>query len=109
MAYTPNPTWVDGQAGGTPITAASLQHIEDGLAAAAAAADNAAAALPSSAQLVPAAGTSGQVLTVVSGVPAWATPSTGGAAGSSLANPIIDPSQATIDGMADGTYYAITT
>lgn len=39
MAYTPNPTWVDGAAGGTPITAATLQHIEDGIAAAAAAAD----------------------------------------------------------------------
>jgi len=35
MAYAKNPTWVDGTAGGTPITAASLQHIEDGLAAAA--------------------------------------------------------------------------
>ena len=34
MAYTPNPTWVDGAAGGTPITAATLQHIEDGIAAA---------------------------------------------------------------------------
>lgn len=34
MAYTKNPTWVDGTGGGTPITAASLQHIEDGIAAA---------------------------------------------------------------------------
>lgn len=34
MAYTKNPTWVDGTAGGTPITAATLQHIEDGIAAA---------------------------------------------------------------------------
>lgn len=45
MAYTPNPTWVDGQAGGTPITAAALQHIESGIAAAATVADDAATAL----------------------------------------------------------------
>ena len=45
MAYTPNPTWVDGQAGGTPITAAALQHIEDGIAAAAQSADDATTAL----------------------------------------------------------------
>ena len=31
MAYAKNTPWVDGTAGGTPITAASLQHIEDGL------------------------------------------------------------------------------
>lgn len=45
MAYTKNPTWVDGTAGGTPITAASLQHIEDGIAAAAQIADDATTAL----------------------------------------------------------------
>lgn len=26
MAYTPNPTWVDGTTGGTPITAATLHR-----------------------------------------------------------------------------------
>lgn len=34
MAYTKNPTWVDGE-GGTLITADALNHIEDGIAAAA--------------------------------------------------------------------------
>lgn len=33
MVYTPNPTWANTSAGGTPITAAALQHIEDGIAA----------------------------------------------------------------------------
>lgn len=31
MAYTPQ-TWADGEAGGTPITAAALTHIETGIA-----------------------------------------------------------------------------
>lgn len=36
MAYTKNPTWVDGDTGGTRIDAADLNHMEDGLEAAAA-------------------------------------------------------------------------
>lgn len=31
MAYTPNPTWADGSAGGTPITAAKLNNMEAGI------------------------------------------------------------------------------
>lgn len=33
MGYTRNPTWVDGSAGGTPITAALLNHLEDAVVA----------------------------------------------------------------------------
>jgi hypothetical protein len=40
MAYVKNPTWQDGVAGGTLITAATLNHIEDGIFTAAATADN---------------------------------------------------------------------
>lgn len=43
MAYTPNPTWVDGAGGGTLITAAALNRLELALQAAALVADNAAA------------------------------------------------------------------
>lgn len=43
MAYTPF-EWADGEEGGTPITAERLNHIEDGVADAAAAADGAAPA-----------------------------------------------------------------
>lgn len=39
--YYPN-GWADNEAGGTPITAASLNHMEDGIAAAQQAAENAA-------------------------------------------------------------------
>ena len=39
MAYTKNPTWVDGEAGGTRIDAADLNAIEDGIYNAAATAD----------------------------------------------------------------------
>lgn len=60
--------------------------------------------LPAAVRLVPTVGSAGQVLTVVSGTPAWASPATG-----TLTNPLLDPTQATIDGLADGTYYAITT
>lgn len=42
MAYVKQ-TWVDGSAGGTPISAARLGHIEDGIEAAADTADTAAA------------------------------------------------------------------
>lgn len=45
MSYTKNPTWQDGKAGGTLITAATLNHLEDGVAAAAATADSAQAGL----------------------------------------------------------------
>lgn len=31
MSYTENPTWVDGAAGGTPLMAANLNHIEAGI------------------------------------------------------------------------------
>lgn len=34
MAYTPDPTWVDGAGGATPITAAKLNHMEAGIATA---------------------------------------------------------------------------
>lgn len=44
MAYVKNPTWANSSSGGTPISAAALQHIEDGLFAAAAQADAAVAA-----------------------------------------------------------------
>lgn len=43
MAYTKQ-TWADGEAGGTPIDAASLNHLEDGVASAAGVADAAQAA-----------------------------------------------------------------
>lgn len=42
MAYEPQ-TWADGEEGGTPITAAALNHLEAGVGDAAAAADAAAA------------------------------------------------------------------
>lgn len=45
MAYTKNPTWVDGEGGGTRIDAADLNAIEDGIFNAAAVAD---AAMPKS-------------------------------------------------------------
>lgn len=41
MAYTRNPTWQPGVAGGTKVTAVGLNAIEDGLVAASAAADTA--------------------------------------------------------------------
>ncbi|PHP52600.1 hypothetical protein [Actinomyces ruminis] len=44
MPYTRAQNWVDGYDGRTPITAAALNHIEDGLAAATATADGAATA-----------------------------------------------------------------
>lgn len=31
MPYTPNPTWADGPAGGTPITTAALNNMEAGI------------------------------------------------------------------------------
>lgn len=31
MPYTPNSTWVDGSGGGTPISAARLNNLEDGV------------------------------------------------------------------------------
>lgn len=40
MAYTPS-TWADGEAGGTPITAAALNKIENGVGAADTAANTA--------------------------------------------------------------------
>lgn len=43
MAYEPQ-EWADGAEGGTPITAARLNHIEQGVGQAAATADGAAAA-----------------------------------------------------------------
>jgi hypothetical protein len=39
MAYSRNPTWVDGVGGGTRIDASPLNRLEDGLVAAAAVAD----------------------------------------------------------------------
>lgn len=45
MAYVKNPTWQDGVAGGTLITAAALNNIENGVQAAAATADTANAAV----------------------------------------------------------------
>jgi hypothetical protein len=44
VAYTKQ-TWADGEAGETPIEAAALNHIEDGIEAAAATADTASAGL----------------------------------------------------------------
>lgn len=41
MSYTPNPPWVDYPSEDTLVTAATLQHLEDGLAAAATVADTA--------------------------------------------------------------------
>lgn len=43
MAYTPS-TWADGEAGGTPITAAALNKIETGIDEAHTTADDAAPA-----------------------------------------------------------------
>lgn len=52
MSYTKNPTWVDGVDGGTLITAATLNHLEDGVAATSTVADNAGAGLATKAPLV---------------------------------------------------------
>lgn len=41
MAYDRNPTWQNGPGGGTPLNSGKLEHIEDGIEAAAAAADDA--------------------------------------------------------------------
>ena len=45
MAYVKNPTWQDGEAGGTRIDAADLNHMEEGIEAAALTADSATSAL----------------------------------------------------------------
>lgn len=60
--YTPNPTWEDGSGGGTPITSATLNHIEGGIEAV----DTAAQAAATE-KGVPAGGSVGQVLTKAGG------------------------------------------
>ena len=66
MAYTPNPAWADGVDGGTPITAAALQNIEDGIVDAADVADAAASAAAA------AQSTAGDAAAAAAVDPAWA-------------------------------------